>query len=84
MREIGFYRFENANSWSAKTPRIDPQTGSFHLYGNDIERGLDIYRFDGQAATSSRDGTWLTPAQVPLRPKVRLSPRTAFNCLLPS
>jgi hypothetical protein len=83
MREIGFYRFANANSWSAKTPSIDPATGDFYLYGNDIERGLDIYRFDGQAAESASAGRWLKPAQVPLRPKVRLTPRTAFNCLLP-
>ena len=37
MREIGFYRFANANSWSAKTPSIDPATGDFYLYGNDID-----------------------------------------------
>jgi hypothetical protein len=82
MREIGFYRFANANSWSAKTPSIDAN-GDFYLYGNDIERGLDVYRFDGQAAESASDGRWLKPAQVPLRPKVSLTPRTAFNCLLP-
>jgi hypothetical protein len=87
MREIGFYRFENANSWSAKTPSIDPQTGDFYLYGNDIERGLDIYRFDGDAPTSASDGVWLTPAQALARsktlPKVKLSPSRAFFCLLP-
>ena len=81
MRELGFYRFANANSWSAKTPSIDAN-GDFYLYGNDIERGLDVYRFDRQAAPSSSDGRWLTPAQVPLRPKVRLTPRSAFFCLL--
>jgi hypothetical protein len=87
MREIGFYRFENANSWSAKTPSIDLQTGDFYLYGNDIERGLDIYRFDGDAPTSASDGVWLTPAQALARsktlPKVKLSPSRAFFCLLP-
>jgi hypothetical protein len=86
MRELGFYRFEDANSWSAKTPSIDPATGDFYLYGNDIARGLDVYRFDGQAATSARDGAWLTPAQALARsktlPKVALSPRSAFFCLL--
>ena len=83
MRELGFYRFANANTWSAKTPSIDAATGDFYLYGNDIARGLDVYEFDGQAAESASDGRWLTPGQVPLRPKIRLSPRTAFNCLLP-
>ena len=75
-----------ANSWSAKTPSIDPQTGDFYLYGNDIARGLDVYRFDGQAATSASDGAWLTPAQAlaraKARPKVSLTPGTAFYCLL--
>ena len=28
MSELGFYRFANANSWSAKTPSIDPATGA--------------------------------------------------------
>ena len=86
MREIGFYRFANANSWSAKTPFIDPETRDFYVYGNDIARGLDVYRFDGQAATSANDGAWLTLAQALARskalPKVKLSPRTAFFCLL--
>jgi hypothetical protein len=88
MRELGFYRFANGNSWSAKTPSIDPATGDFYLFGNDIARGLDVYRFDGQAATSSSDGTWLTPAQALARakslPRVKLTPSTAFFCLLPS
>jgi len=86
MREIGFYRFANANSWSAKTPSIDPATGDFHLYGNDIARGLDVYRFDGGATPSASDGAWLTPAQAlaraNARPKVALTPDTAFFCLL--
>ena len=29
MRELAFYRIEGANSWSAKTPGIDPRTGDF-------------------------------------------------------
>jgi hypothetical protein len=84
MRELGFYRFANANSWSAKTPSIDPQSGDFYLYGNDIARGLDVYRFDGQAPTSASDGAWLTPAQALAKapPKVELTPRSAFFCLL--
>jgi hypothetical protein len=85
MREVGFYRFENANSWAAKTPSIDPATGDFHLYGNDIDRGLDVYAFDGQAADSASDGRWLTPAQAlaQAKPRVKLTPSSAFYCLLP-
>jgi hypothetical protein len=86
MRELGFYRFANANSWSAKTPSIDPATGDFYLYGNDIARGLDVYRFDRQAAPSASDGAWLTPAQALARaktlPKVKLTPSSAFFCLI--
>ena len=63
MREVGFYRHDNADTWSAKTPKIE-KDGSFYLYGNDIERGFDVYRFDGDAKTSKRDGRWMTPAQA--------------------
>ena len=63
MREVGFYRHDNADTWSAKTPKIE-KDGSFYLYGNDIERGFDVYRFDGDAKTSKRDGRWMSPAQA--------------------
>ena len=63
-----------------------PGDGAFHLYGNDIARGLDVYRFDRQAAPSASDGAWLTPAQAlaraNARPKVALNPRSAFFCLI--
>ena len=49
MREIGHFYFADSNNWSAKTPKIDPATGDFYLYGNDINRGLDIFKFDGEA-----------------------------------
>ena len=49
MKELGFYRADGADSWSAKTPSIDRKTGDFYLYGNDIDRGLDIYQYDGAA-----------------------------------
>jgi hypothetical protein len=86
MKEIGYYRTDNADSWSAKTPHIDPQTGDFYLYGNDINRGLDIYRFDGEGGESTQQGTWLTPpetqAMAAARPKVKGGPETAVFCLL--
>ncbi|HEX5911260.1 MAG TPA: hypothetical protein VFY44_12270, partial [Thermoleophilaceae bacterium] len=63
MREVGFYRHADADTWSAKTPRI-AKDGSFYLYGNDIARGFDVYRFDGKGRTSKRDGRWLSPAQA--------------------
>ena len=49
MKEVGFYRFDDADTWAAKTPVIEPG-GGFYLYGNDIARGLDIYRFEARRA----------------------------------
>ena len=92
MREIASYRTQNgdgagnADSWSAKTPQI-ASNGDFHLYGNDIVRGLDVYKFDASAPRSTSAGTWMTPAQAQAlrarQPKVGLTKDTAFFCLLP-
>jgi hypothetical protein len=81
LRQIGFYKTENADSWSAKTPRI-ARDGSFWLYGNDIERGLDVYRFDGTAPVSDSRGTWLGAGAALTLPA---APRTGTNyvCLIP-
>ena len=62
MKEIGYYRMPDADTWSAKTPQIDRKTGDFYLFGNDIARGLDIYRFDG-GGSSRRE-----PRQMDERP----------------
>jgi len=58
LRQIGFYRTQNANAWSAKTPRIQGN-GDFYLYGNDIRRGLDVFRFDGEKAKPAEKGKWM-------------------------
>ena len=63
MKEVGFYRFEDADSWSVKTPKIS-RDGSFYMYGNDIARGLDVYKFDWSKAPSSKSGTWLAGPQA--------------------
>ena len=68
LKETGFYVTDNADSWSAKTPRIEAD-GSFYLYGNDIARGLDVYRYDAGAPRSETPGTWLTAAQAKLKLK---------------
>ena len=70
MREIGYYYFENSDTWSVKTNDIDPD-GYFYLYGNDQARGLDIYRFDGLAERSANPGTWLTPEQALAQARAR-------------
>ena len=86
MKEIGYYTHDNANTWSAKTNKI-AEDGSFYLFGNDMARGLDVYKFAGRAAATSTDpGTWLSPAQIAAKAKTsRLEagqPRGPI-CLLP-
>jgi hypothetical protein len=63
MREVGYHYFPNSDTWSVKTNRIE-QDGSFYLYGNDLNRGLDVYRFDAGAPASSGGGTWLSAREA--------------------
>lgn len=91
MREIGYYRTENgdgagnADSWSFKTPKVS-RTGDFYVFGNDIARGLDVYKFSNARARSQRAGRWMSPAEAQAalasRPRVAVSAATAFFCLL--
>jgi hypothetical protein len=88
MKELGFYRTDNADSWSAKTPWVNPENRTFHLYGNDMNRGLDIYRFNAskKPVGQKRNGEWLTPAETQAmalaRPKLAGGPETAVFCLV--
>ena len=63
MKQIGYYQLEDADSWSAKTTPIT-RGKPFYLYGNDMARGLDIYKFDWAAEESASKGQWLTPAEA--------------------
>ena len=65
MRELAFYKFPNSDTWAAKTPRIS-RSGDFYLYGNDMNRGMDIYRYDAsnKAGRSTDQGTWLSGADA--------------------
>ena len=84
MKEIGFYRVEDADSWSAKAPSIE-RGEDFYLYGNDIARGLDIYRFDWEAEESEARGTWMSPAEALERltqTTVDVTADYRLNCLL--
>ncbi len=71
MKQIGYYQLEDADSWSAKTTPIT-RGKPFYLYGNDMARGLDIYKFDWEAEESASKGQWLTPAEA-LQRTTRLS-----------
>ena len=62
-KQVAFARFENSNSWSAKTPEID-KDGDFHLYSNDITRGLDVFAYDAQAPKTTAQGRWLTAGEA--------------------
>jgi hypothetical protein len=87
MRQLGFYRFDNSDTWAVKTPRIEPD-GSFHMYGNDINRGFDVYRFTGAKDPSVPAGKMMTPMQAATHLQARDRPKlTAGNrmfCLLDS
>ena len=86
MKEIGYYRMPDADSWSAKTPGINRKTGDFYLFGNDIRRGLDIYHFDGEGTKPAKSrGKWMSAQEA----KVALADRkypgvagTTYVCLL--
>ena len=71
MKQIGYYQLEDADSWSAKTTPIE-RGKPFYVYGNDMARGLDIYKFDWEAEESASKGQWLTPAEA-LQRTTRLS-----------
>ena len=86
MTEIGYYRIEGGESWAAKTPQIS-RTGDFHLYSNDIERGMDIFKFTAAGQKSQRKGRWMSPAQASAyfaqQPQVAVRSDNALVCLLP-
>jgi hypothetical protein len=50
LTEIGRHTFDDVNTWSFKTNRIRSD-GSFFGFGNDLGRGLDVYRFSGLGRT---------------------------------
>jgi hypothetical protein len=86
MKEVGSYRIQGMDTWSAKTPVIE-RDGSFYLYGNDMARGLDVYRYRGDAATSASTGKWLGAAEAARYfaglPKATVTRDNALVCLLP-
>lgn len=80
MKEIAYYEFDDSLTWSAKAPRINAD-GSFHLFGNDMNRGLDVFRFDPTAPRSSASGgtlgQWVSPLVYQLQATVKGVVRTA-------
>jgi hypothetical protein len=62
IKEIGRFTFDDHNTWSFKTNAIATD-GSFFGFGNDLGRGLDVYRFGGLGRTvPALEPTDLRPA----------------------
>jgi hypothetical protein len=92
MLELAHFYFPNSDTWSVKTPKIHPVTGDMYLYANDVARGLDIFKYEGdgipkghqrQQAESS-GGSWMSPAEAALA-LPRLDADSGYEpfCLLP-
>ena len=77
MKEVGNYAFEDADTWSFKTNKIEAD-GSFYGYGNDMARGLDVYRFDGAAAELGRAVPALEPEDMGARGCTGVPEATAY------
>jgi hypothetical protein len=64
MEEIGHLWFEDSDLWAAKALEIEPD-GSAYIFGNDINRGFDVYRFEaspaGTETMSTGTSRWLSP-----------------------
>ncbi|MGE3620050.1 MAG: LVIVD repeat-containing protein [Acidimicrobiia bacterium] len=83
MAEVGWYAFPDANTWSVKTPGISPD-GSFHLFANDLARGLDVFRFDPAVQVRADPGTWLTAEDLAATPREVPDLDDLVLCLLPT
>jgi hypothetical protein len=61
MRQVGWYRFPDSDTWAAKAVRASRK--GYYIFGNDKRRGFDVYRFTGPSTVSS-PGIWMTPEQA--------------------
>ena len=61
--EVGHYRFPDSNLWSAKVPEVEDD-GSFYIYGGDITRTLDVFRYDATAPRQPDGGSWLSDTEL--------------------
>jgi hypothetical protein len=89
MREVGHYTMDNADTWAAKVAKFEPN-GSFYVFGNDINRGMDVYYYDSgkPKKPAAQGGKWKSPAQAEADAQQRgllaVGPDNAPFCLLPT
>ena len=58
MKAIGSYQAEDADTWSFKAPAVS-RDGVWYAFGNDMARGMDVYRYDGRRPQATNAGTWI-------------------------
>ena len=77
MKELAYYYFGDegginsgadegaSDTWAFKAPFVD-RDGVFYAYGNDQNRGFDVYKVDltSPSAASTNPGIWLSPAEA--------------------
>jgi hypothetical protein len=84
MREVGFFRPTNADTWAVKAPVVD-RDGVFHMYGNDQVRGMDVYRVDltggAEQAATGRD-IWMDATAAAALPVAQVPSDYRMYCLL--
>ena len=67
MREVAAFRFDDSDTWAVKAPSVS-RDEPFHIYGNDLRRGLDVYRVDlSRSVPGSGLDQWLSAEQARLR-----------------
>jgi hypothetical protein len=84
MKELGYYRFADSDTWAAKAPFVDRK--GFYFYGNDHARGFDVYRYQPGGMQKPSPGRWWS-AREALGAAARMRadgrrPRLAALCLL--
>jgi hypothetical protein len=82
MKQLGWYRFKDSNTWSVKAPFASRD--GFYLFGNDHRRGFDVYRYTpGTSGSATAGGRWYTPEEVlAAQRRVNGAPRLTAVCLL--
>lgn len=69
MKEVGSFFFletetqVGSQTWAAKVHRFAAD-GSAYIFANDLDRGFDVYRWDGTSPSGVDPGTWLAPDEA--------------------